>query len=80
MASRQDPGIPFTISAHDTSNFSHTTRGIAFATAGTIVAVTAAGATVTIPGSALAAGIIHPLVLRRINATGTSATAFIGFY
>lgn len=82
---RSDPGIPFTITPSDSVDFINTTRGIALGAVGTVVAVTrgtaASGrATVTIAPNVLAAGVIHPIVLMRINLTGTSATPIVGFY
>jgi len=51
------------------------TRGIALAAASPIHAVDQDGNEITIPIDFLAAGIIHPLRLRKIFATGTTATS-----
>ena len=69
----------FLITPSDSAEFSEVTRAISFAAAGTIVAVFEDGTQITIPSAALAAGILHPLGLRRILATGTSATGIVGY-
>jgi len=56
------------------------TRGIAFKTAGDIVAVRPDGETVTIPSGVLAAGSIHPICVVRIKATGTTAADIWAFW
>jgi hypothetical protein len=49
-------------------------RGICFAAAGDLAVVTADGDTVTITSGALAAGVIHPIRIKRVKNTGTTAT------
>lgn len=55
-------------------------RGLAFASAGTIKVTDTAGNVKVIPSGALAAGMIHPLVIRRLWDTGTTATGFLGVF
>ena len=53
---------------------------ISFVTAGTIAGILAGdttNTTIDIPSGALAAGIIHPIAFKRINASGTSAVGIM---
>ena len=53
------------------------TRGISFAAAGALSVLTAEDETVVIPSGALAAGIMHPLSIKRVNTSGTTATGIV---
>lgn len=55
-------------------------RGIAFATAGALKVTMVNGDVVVIPSGALAAGMIHPLRIKRVWSTGTTAASIVGFY
>ena len=66
----------FSITPSDGSSLSVTTRGIYVGVAGDLKVVTAGGTTLTFVG--LAAGVIHPLRVTKVFATGTSATDIIG--
>ncbi len=56
------------------------TRGISFAAEGALAVEDAEGNSVTIPSGALAAGVIHPLSLKKVKATGTTATGIVGYW
>ena len=75
MESPASDYIPIT--ASDTENLPWHCRGISFATAGALSIVTPKGKTRIIPDGALAAGIIHPIRAKRINATGTGASDIV---
>lgn len=55
------------------------TKGISIAGAGTLAVETVDGDSVTIPSGALVAGHIHRMKVRKVLATGTSATGIIGY-
>ena len=55
-------------------------RGISFATEGDIKVTDIYENDVVIPSGALAAGIMHPLRVKRIWATDTDATNIVGYY
>lgn len=68
---------PFEITQSDTVNLSKaTTGGIYVGGAGSVVAVLWDGSTVTFTG--VPAGAILPVVVIRVNATGTTATGLVG--
>lgn len=52
-------------------------RGVSFGTAGALKVLTAGGDTVTVPSGALAVGVIHPMQLRRVFSTGTTAADIV---
>lgn len=54
-------------------------RGIAFGGAGALKITTVGGNTVTIDSGVLAAGVIHPIGIVKVFATGTGATNIWGF-
>lgn len=56
------------------------TRGIAFATEGTLKVEMFGGDIVEIPSGVLAPGMIHPLRVKRVYATGTSVTNILGVW
>lgn len=73
------------VTADDANDLTVVTRGISFATAGALKVTmmgdnATAGATVVIPSGALAAGLIHPLRVRRIWATGTTAASIVAYW
>ena len=70
-------GKAFAITAHDTTDFAVQTLGVMCTVAGNIVAVWEDGTTTTLP---IAANLIYPFKLRRINSTSTTATGLFGFY
>lgn len=53
-------------------------RGIVFGTAGAIKVTTAKGDDVTLPSGLLSAGVIHPLRIKRVWSTGTTAANIYG--
>ena len=79
IASQQDPPVRCALAAlSDSADFTtFPIRGVSFATAGAIKVTTADGDTVTIPSGALAAGGIHPMRLRRVWSTGTTAADIV---
>jgi hypothetical protein len=68
----------FVITPSDTENLEQVTRGLYVGVAGDVRAVTAAGNTITF--TALAAGIVHPLRIRQVTASGTTAESILGVY
>lgn len=68
------------VTPHDSNELSAVTRGISFAAAGALKVVTVNGDTVTIPSGALAAGIIHPLRVKQVWSTGTTATGIVAYW
>ena len=69
--------IPITPS--DSDELAYYTKGISFGGVGALVVVTAAGNTRTIPSGALAAGVVHPLKVKKILSTGTTATDILAW-
>ena len=53
-------------------------RGIIIGAAGAIKITTMSGAAVTLPSGLLAVGVIHPLRIKRVWSTGTTATDIYG--
>lgn len=72
-------GTPFAITPNDNTDLAHVTRAISVAGVGALVVDDADGNTVTIPSGALAAGAMHPVAVRRVRATGTTATGIVGY-
>lgn len=68
------------ITPDDDNDLALATRGLSFGTAGALKVDTLAGQTVVIPNGALAAGIIHPIRVTRVYATGTDAAGIVGYY
>lgn len=68
----------FDITPNDGADLSVLTRALMVAGAGDVVAVLKDGTTLTLPG--LAAGVIYPIRVSRVNATGTTATGIKGLY
>ena len=67
----------FTITPAD-ADLTTYTRGICFATAGILRVTFVNGDDVTFPSGALAAGIVHPLAVRRVWSTTTTAASIVG--
>lgn len=55
------------------------TRGLSIAAAGDLRVLTVNDEDITIPTDALAAGIIHPIAVKRVYFTGTTATGIVGY-
>jgi hypothetical protein len=70
----------FLITPNDGADLTTNIRAIAFATAGTLKITTLGGETVTIPSGVLAPGIIHPIRVKRVYATGTTVTNIVGVW
>lgn len=68
----------FAITTSDAADLAQETRGIYVGTAGNIKVTTSNGDTVTLPN--LAAGIWHPLSVKKVFATGTTAIDIVGGY
>lgn len=68
----------FSIVPSDAVDLSRTTRGIYVGSSGDLNVTTKGGDTVTLKN--LAAGIVHPLRVSRVWATGTTATDIVGVY
>lgn len=68
----------FSITPNDSADLTVTTRGLYVGVSGDVKVDLVSGDTVTLV--ALAAGVIHPLRVRRVYSTGTAATDIIGVY
>lgn len=66
----------FDIAPNDDSDLHTVTRGVMVSSAGDINAVLKSGQTLTLPG--LMPGVIYPVRLLRVLATGTTATGLKG--
>ena len=66
----------FAVTPNDSSDLGDLTRAVYVGGGGTMVAILQSGAEVTLAG--IAAGTMLPLRVRRIKATGTTATAMVG--
>ncbi len=55
------------------------TRAISLAGEGTLRVLTVHDEDITIPDGALAAGILHPMAVKMVYATGTTATDIVGY-
>lgn len=76
---QSNPSADFSaITPSDATNLSNLTRGLYVGGAGNISAVTIAGVAVVF--TAVPAGSVLPIQVKRINATGTTATALVGLY
>lgn len=69
----------FVIVPDDVNKLAHRTRGLYVGVAGNVSVEMAEDGTAIIFTS-LSAGIIHPIAVRRVNATGTTATNIVGIY
>lgn len=68
------------ITPNDGADLANDTTAISFSGAGTLAIVTVGGDSVTIPDGALAVGAMHPIQVRRVLATGTTATGIVGYW
>ena len=69
----------FAITKNDSSDLAFVTRGIYVGVTGDLaVILDADSSAVTFVG--LAAGIIHPLAVKRVMSTNTTATSIVGVY
>lgn len=68
----------FAVTPNDSTDLATATRGIYAGGAGDLKVTTLGGDTVTFVG--LAAGVIHPIRVARVFATGTTATNIVGVY
>ena len=68
----------FNVTPNDSTDFEQFTRGIYVGVTGNLAIHTVRGSILTFVG--LASGIIHPIRVRRVLATGTTATSIIGVY
>jgi hypothetical protein len=66
------------ITPSNTVDLTTVTRGIYVGVSGDLKVDLVSGDTVTFVG--LAAGMVHPLRVKRVYATGTSATSIVGVY
>ncbi len=71
------PGIPFIPEQSDSADLMFLARGLAFKTEGDIAILDENGNDVVIESGILAAGVIHPIVFRRLLVTGTTAADFL---
>lgn len=71
-------GHAATVTPHDSNDLEQVTRGLYVGTVGDVRVDMASGATVTL--SALAAGIVHPLRVKRVYSTDTTATGIVALY
>ena len=68
----------FAITSSDTADLAVNTRGLYVGGAGNVKVDTLGGDTVTFTG--LASGVIHPISVKRVYSTLTTATTIIGVY
>jgi hypothetical protein len=66
------------VTPDNSNDLTNTTRGIYVGGAGNIKVDMADGTTVTF--TAIAIGIVHPLRVKRVYATGTTATTILALY
>lgn len=69
----------FAITPHDSSNFTNDARGIYVGTGGNISILPVDGGS-AVTFSNVPGGTVLPVMARRINATGTSASNLIGLF
>ncbi len=63
------------VTKSDTVDLTHVSRGLYLGTSGDVAAITLSDETITFTG--LAAGICHPLRLKRVLSTNTTATFMV---
>lgn len=68
------------VTPSDSNELTYVSRGISFAGAGTLTVVMNDNTTITIPSGALSAGVIHPIRVKQVKSTGTTATGIVSFY
>lgn len=62
------------VTPSDSTDLTTPGRGVCFASIGALKVTMVNGDVVTFPSGTLAAGVIHPLQVQRVWATGTTAT------
>lgn len=67
-----------TVTPHDSNDLGQPCRALWIGAAGDVTAVTLSGAAVQFKG--LSAGQLLPVIARRVNATGTTATSLVALY
>ncbi|MHC4619588.1 MAG: spike base protein, RCAP_Rcc01079 family [Planctomycetota bacterium] len=65
------------VTPHDSTNLAKPTRGLYVGVSGDVVAIIG-GTAITF--TAMAAGIIHPISVTRVNATNTTATNMVAIF
>lgn len=77
-----DPTAPadngFAVTPADATDLTHVSRGLFVGVAGDVKATLSISGTVTFKN--LAAGVFHPLQVRRVWSTGTTATDIVAVY
>jgi hypothetical protein len=68
----------FSVTPNDSTDLAISSRGVYVGASGDLKVDMVGGGTVTFVG--LAAGVVHPLRVKRIYSTGTTATGIIGVY
>lgn len=68
----------FSVTPNDAADLAFATRGVYVGVSGDLHVTLADGDEVTFVG--LAAGVIHPIRVLRVHATGTTATSIVGVY
>lgn len=68
----------FAITPNNSTDLTNVTRGIYVGASGDLKVDLMNGDAVTFVG--LAAGVIHPMCVKRVYATGTTATGIVGVY
>lgn len=66
------------VTAHDTNELAHYSRGLYVGVAGNVKVTTVGGDAVTFVG--LAAGVIHPIRAKIVWSTGTAATSIVAVW
>lgn len=74
----ESPRGAISITPSDTVDLSRHTKGLFIGGAGNIKVDMSDGSTVTLTG--IAVGVIHSISVRRVYATGTTATALVGLF
>jgi hypothetical protein len=78
LQSQNDPATDIVAISPSDSGTLAGIRGICFGGSGALRVLTQDGSDITIPSGVLAAGVIHPIRVKRVFATGTSATSIYG--
>ena len=76
----QSADVSFAITPNDAADLSDYTRGILVGVAGNVTLLLMSDTGDTGRVVYLAAGVIHPLAVRKVFATGTAATGIVGFH
>ena len=71
-------GNAFAVTPHDTNDLTQICRAIYVGVAGDLKVITARGDTVTF--KTIVAGCIHPIAVKRVFSTGTTATNIVALY